>query len=98
MAKRTTTPGGPLSLGQLRTGTLFKVVQTQQVGEHTLTVEGVYQIGVAKADHGRNIRILDLAGMRKIVNGFKFEKVFKVPSEPSKSIEVYTLPPSSPAH
>jgi hypothetical protein len=62
-----------LVLGRLRTGTLFKVTESRQIGVVVLTVEAVYQIGTAKADRGRKIKIRDLAGLRKRGTGFVYE-------------------------
>lgn len=78
-------------LGQLRTRMLFKVAEPQQIGDVAPTVEGVYEIGTAKADHGRKIKIYDLAGLRKRGTGFVYEKILTIPSESAQHIEVYKL-------
>ena len=86
---------GPLTLSQLRKGTLFKVTRPHQIGTVSLTLDGVYSIGTAKADHGQNVKVNDLAFLRPIRGGgFGYGSALTIPIREAERIEVYTLPPN----
>jgi hypothetical protein len=83
---------GPLTLSQLQKRALFKVTKSLKIGDAELTVEGVYEIGTAKADYGRSIKVHDLAGVRKIGTSFTHTLTITIPFGMAKDIEVYKLP------
>lgn len=77
-----------LTLDRLRTGAIFKVVKD---GEY-LTLSGVYHVMTAKADHGKNVTLADLAHVRKVSRGaFTYSSGMKIPRERAKAIEVYRI-------
>ncbi len=82
-----------LTLDRLRTGAVFKVVED---GEG-FTVSGVYQIGTARSDHGKNVVITDLAGMRirrvegNVSYSFDHRLAVTVTRARAKEIEVYLV-------
>jgi hypothetical protein len=79
-----------LLLINLTKGTVFKVTETQQVGNVTLTLDGIYRVSVARADHGKTIRIVDLATIRRLALGsYSSGPRMTVPIEQAKLIEVY---------
>jgi hypothetical protein len=80
----------PLVLAQLRRGTLFKVAEPLPA-DTNLTLEGVYEIDTAKADHGRSVRVRDLAGMRQSGMGFSHSRFITVSSALAKETRVYKL-------
>lgn len=82
---------GPLVLGQLRKGVLFKVMEPVQV-DAGLTLEGVYQVATAKANHSRTVKVFDLAGLRKAGTILSYTRIITIPSEAAKDIRVFTLP------
>jgi hypothetical protein len=85
-----------MTLDQLRTGTVFKVVKDsiESFESAHLTQSGVYQVGTARADHGRNFIITDLAGMRMVLAGtytFDTKLAIRVSRGKAKEIEVYLI-------
>jgi hypothetical protein len=51
-----------LILADLRTDTFFKVTEPL-VDESKLTLDGVYQVAVAKKNSGKDVEVYDLSGM-----------------------------------
>jgi hypothetical protein len=80
-----------LTLIQLKVGTIFKVPTTEQVGNLSLTVDGVYQVSTAKADHGRNVRICDVRETRPFGDDGTQKKPFAIPTSLAKTIKVYKI-------
>ncbi len=81
-----------LTLGRLPKGTMFKVEEAYVSDAGKLTLEGVYQIGIAKADHGQNVVVRDLARLRKRGAIFSYEGDIRFPAAAAKQIKVYRLP------
>lgn len=73
---------------------LFKVVVPCELDSGVLTLDGVYAIVTKKANYGKNIRLCDLASVRKEGTAFRYVTL-TVPTEKASSIEVYRLTPFS---
>jgi hypothetical protein len=81
------TPG---VLGQLKTGSVFKVTEAHQIGDTSLTLDGVYRVATAKADHGQAVKIYDLSttrmtGPKTLQSG----PLISIPIASAKTIRVY---------
>ena len=81
-----------LTLGRLPKGTMFKIEELSVSDAGKLTLEGVYQIGIAKADHGQSVVVHDLARLRKRGEMFSYEGNIRIPADAAKEIKVYRLP------
>ena len=69
------------------------MTQPHQIETLSLTLDGVYSIATAKADHGRNVKVYDLAALRPIRGGgFQYGSALTVLTEEAERIEVYGLP------
>jgi hypothetical protein len=53
-----------------------------------LTPDSIYQVSTIRADHGRNVKVYDLARLRKQGRTFSYETVIKVPVEAAMQIKV----------
>lgn len=81
-----------LTLGRLPKGTIFKIEEKSVSDAGTLTLEGVYQIGIAKEDHGQSVVVRNLARLRKRGETFSYEGNIRIPADAAKQIKVYRLP------
>ncbi len=82
--------GTPQVLGQLKTGSVFKVREAHQIANTSLTLDGVYRVSVAKADHGKTVKICDLSTVRMTVPGtLQYGPLMSIPTASAKVIQVY---------
>ena len=81
-----------LVLRQLKKGTLFKLLRDEQVGNQILASAGVYQVRVAKADHGHSMKVTDWRTSTIDPNGNSvLFKTTTIPLELAKAIRVYRI-------
>jgi hypothetical protein len=79
-------------MSNVASGQMFKVTGTSQVDTFTLTPNGVYRVATAKADHGRIMKIFDVATTRLTASGgMESGPVINVPMDQSKTIEAYLI-------
>lgn len=71
---------------------IFKITGTHEIDGVTLTPIGVYRVATAKADHGRIVRIFDVATTRlTALGGLESGPVINVPMDQAKTIESYLI-------
>jgi hypothetical protein len=81
-----------LVMSQIKSGTIFKLTGEHQIGKHALTLAGVYRMAVARADHGRVMRIYDIATTRlTALGGTESGPLIDIPSDQAKTIETYVI-------
>jgi len=81
----------PLTLANLKREAIFKIrKESESQLIEGLNLKSVYQVLTVKADYGRNIRIVDLAGLTAEGTSRTYTPL-DIPTVQAKRIEVYLL-------
>ena len=79
-------------MSQIKSGAIFKLTGIHSVEKQVLTLDGVYFMVAARGDHGRIMRIYDMATTRLNAIGTAWSgPVIDVPSEQARTIESYLV-------
>lgn len=81
-----------LTIANIGKKRIFKIPkESQSVMTPGLSIQGVYQVSVQRADYGKNVGVVDLSQATMEGTTTTYSGIFKVPLEEAKKIKVCAL-------